>query len=358
MGIEILSYATVFDYPEVDPYDPGNRYGYNHAPSITKLKDGRLLCVWFSGPYEASVNQVILCSFSEDKGRTWNKAKVIVDSPMRSDFDPAFITGVDRTWLFYSSGRHSEFPYVRRHVEKHVGDQSWHLYHRFTDDAGKSWSEPQEVGHMIGCRSNGIRLSTGELILPVIAPSSRVRGEDPRAGVLKSNDSGETWHLAGRLKCGAGVEEPTVAELLSGELLIALRTLGGHLWTAMSGDKGESWREAVEHDIEAACASHNLFRISDGRVILVHDEDPSHRTPLTIRITEDGSSWSDPVVLAECTVPDPDSPVWDRWVTYPSTTDVDDGTLVIVWTDITEAYYDDHAEQSGIIRSSRVRITQ
>src|SRR5207249_12041161 len=31
---EVLSRAVVFNYPETDPYDPGNRYGFNHAPSV------------------------------------------------------------------------------------------------------------------------------------------------------------------------------------------------------------------------------------------------------------------------------------------------------------------------------------
>src|SRR5207237_3451305 len=57
---ELLSRAVVFNYPETDPYDPGNRYGFNHAPSVTRLANGDLLCAWFSGPYEAAVNQVIL----------------------------------------------------------------------------------------------------------------------------------------------------------------------------------------------------------------------------------------------------------------------------------------------------------
>ena len=64
-----------------------------------------------------------------------------------------------------------------------------------------------------------------------------------------------------------------------------------------------------------------------------------------------------PPTLGDIAVPDPDDPVWARWVTYPSATDAGGGTLVVVWADITEAYYEDRAEQFGMIRSSRVRIT-
>lgn len=55
----IVSSGEVFNYPNADPYDRNNDYGFNHAPSVTRLSDGRLLAAWFSGPFEASVHQVI-----------------------------------------------------------------------------------------------------------------------------------------------------------------------------------------------------------------------------------------------------------------------------------------------------------
>ena len=73
---ELRSRAVVFNYQETDPYDPGNRYGFNHAPSVTCLANGDLLCAWFSGPYEGAVNQVILAARSHDEGATWEKAFV------------------------------------------------------------------------------------------------------------------------------------------------------------------------------------------------------------------------------------------------------------------------------------------
>ena len=89
--MQVLSRSTVFEYPNTDPYDRGNRYGFSHAPSVTRLSDGRLMAAWFSGPFEASVHQVILASFSTDEGRTWSQAEVMQGTPRKSDFDPAFI---------------------------------------------------------------------------------------------------------------------------------------------------------------------------------------------------------------------------------------------------------------------------
>src|SRR5690349_13348532 len=67
--LELVSRVVVFNDPNTDPYDPANRYGFNHAPSVTKLANGDLICAWFSGPFEAAVNQSILASRSHDGGK-------------------------------------------------------------------------------------------------------------------------------------------------------------------------------------------------------------------------------------------------------------------------------------------------
>lgn len=93
----LLEQSVVFDYGNADPYDRANLCGFNHAPSVTCLSDGRLMAAWFSGPYEGSVHQVILGTTSADGGKTWAKASIVCDVPRKSDFDPAFIADGPRT---------------------------------------------------------------------------------------------------------------------------------------------------------------------------------------------------------------------------------------------------------------------
>lgn len=111
--VSVLSRSTVYEHPSGDPYDRANRFGFNHAPSVTLLADGRLLAAWFSGPFEASVDQVILGAYSSDQGKTWTPAEVRQDFPHTSDFDPAFVSNGSRTWLFFSRGRWNRYPFVR-----------------------------------------------------------------------------------------------------------------------------------------------------------------------------------------------------------------------------------------------------
>lgn len=192
-NLKILSRSTIFVHPSGDPYDLSNRYGFNHAPSVVVLPDGRLLAAWFSGPYEASVHQVILGSFSSDHGQTWTKAEVLQDFPRVSDFDPAFIADGNRTWFFYLAGRWNRYPFVRDEANQ-VGNNSFKTYCRYSDDSGRTWSAPAVVHNSATCRSNGIRLSTGELLLPITDIPCCMT-----VGVLKSSDGGKSWKRFGRI---------------------------------------------------------------------------------------------------------------------------------------------------------------
>jgi Neuraminidase (sialidase) len=349
----VISKSQVFRYPLSDPYDLKNLHGMNHAPSIAVLPDGRLLTTWFSGPFEASVHQDILASYSADDGVTWSKAEVIQDTPRTSDFDPAHIVDGQRTWFFFTAGRWNKYPSAGPRQGELVGKDSYKLYARHSDDSGKTWSEPRQVMDRpaYGCRSNGIRLSSGELLLPVYS------FEPPySSGVLKSADRGKTWKhyekVATPGKVGAG--EPTIVELRNGDVLMAVRTTDGHFWTARSRDKGDTWSEPQRSELKANTSSHNLFRLADGRIALTHGPcPPSKRTQLTLRISDDdGATWGDPLVLAEVEDVKPGEPTWDREVTYPSVAQLKDGTLVVVWAWI-ESSTD---SQWGVIQSARVRV--
>lgn len=348
--LAIESWSVVFMYPHTNPYDPTNLYGFNHAPSVATLPDGRLLCVWYSSPYEASANQVIFAALSSDEGRTWGRSSIIQDMPRMSDFDPALIVDGKRIWFFYVYGRWPRWPYMRdKEGEKNfIGRESFHLYARTSDDSGKTWSEERMIHKTARSRTNGIRLTSGELLLPVHDIL-----EEKTCGLMKSVDGGKTWNWVGSVINPAGVIEPTIAELRNGTLMMVLRTNDSHLWTSLSTDKGETWSVPEQQEMKAGATSHNLFRISDGRVALTHNEcELGLRTPLTMRVTSDGETWSEPIILAESLTPGEGNDYWGCQVTYPSVCEVSGKVLVAVWAKINIS----NTEQYGEIHSARVKV--
>lgn len=347
----LLTTSTVFQYPNRDPYDRTNLYGFNHAPSIVLMPDGRLQAAWFSGPFEAAVDQVILGAVSHDGGRTWSQPSVLASRPRESAFDPAFLREGNRVWLFYSSGRWNRYPFVGigEEAKKKVGVDSFQIYGRYTDDSGHTWSEPKLVHSLTGwgCRSNGIKLRTGEWVLPLHKFDAR------HASVLISNDRGVTWTQSGIVSTSndVGAAEPSVAETAAGELLLVLRTRDGFLWFSRSGDKGRTWATPQKTSIVAAASSSSLLSLRDGRIVLTHDESPPpKRSPLTVRSSRDGGmTWSAPLTVAIAPAAGPAA--WTVQACYPSAAEMDDGTVLIVWAAISCS----PEEQYGIVKSARVR---
>ncbi len=351
----VESRSVVFEDSRTDPYDRANYYGFNHAASVTVLGGERVMAVWFSGPFEGSVHQVILGAVSEDGGKSWAEARVINDAPRVSDFDPGFINAGDRTLLFYSNGRWADLPSPgpSKQGRPQVGVDSFHMLLMSSDDQGKSWSKPREVGSGPGwnCRSNGVKLKNGTLLIP----THHLRFPHI-SSVLLSSDNGRSWTRGPEIVTpgDVGSAEPSVAELPDGKLVMVLRTTDGNLWLVRSADHGRTWEAPERHDLPAATSSASLICASNGKLVLTHNPTkPPLRTELTMRVSDDGGrTWSAPLTVAEVK-PNVDSePKWSRQVCYPSVCELSDGTLLVVWARI--ALGAEH--QSGAIDSARVRL--
>jgi predicted neuraminidase len=352
--LEQISQSVVFQPDKTDPYDLTNLYGFNHAPSVTMLADGRLMVAWFSGPYEASVHQVILSATSDDGGKSWSKTKVLNDLPRLSDFDPAFIKDGNTTHLFFSAGRWTRYPFIGISRDKtKVGPDSFKIYSRVTENSGKTWSSVKPIDDNTGwgCRSNGIKLSTGEFILPIHS-----FGPGHTAAVLYSTDKGKNWTRSTIVKLPGKTwaVEPSVVEIDNNNLMMILRSRDGFLWMTKSKNHGKNWEDPVKTKQSAAYASHNIISTKKGDLVLTHNPStPPVRTPLTIRASNNqGATWGKPLVLSKVEVPKPDDEVFSRQVTYPSAVQLPDGNILVVWTEIEVS----PSIQSGIIQSAIVKV--
>ena len=326
--ITITDRAVVFRHTGTDPEDPANTSGYNFGPSVTLLPDGRVMAAWFSAPSEGAESQRLMQAFSSDQGRTWGGATVLQDFEGAADFDPAlFVAGKD-TFLFFSA--------IHPKLD---------VYFRRSSDSAKTWSDPVKVGQVNHTtRSNGIRLSTGELLVPL-----HLRGTK-NGGVLKSRDGGKAWERFGAVANPEGQGgEPTIAETKSGAIHMILRTKDGQLWRAISRDRGESWSAAEKTGLAStSCASH-LLGTRDGRLVLTYNPGPDPlRFPLFIRTSRDeGITWSESTLLA-----DRPEKVGGWSICYPALTELPDGILVAIWAqkkDWTGGLYSD-------IHSARVTL--
>jgi len=318
--ITITGRAIVFRHTGNDPEDPANISGYNFGPSVAVLPDGRVMAVWFSSPSEGAESQRIMQAFSSDQGRTWGGATVLQDFAGKADFDPALFVAGKETFLFFSAFN----PQID-------------IYFRRSSDSAKSWTEPVKLGQPNHTtRSNGIQLSTGELLVPL-----HLRGTKA-GGVMKSRDGGKTWKRFGAVSTPLGQGgEPTIAETKSGAIHMLLRTKDGQLWRSISRDRGESWNAAEKTGLASTSSASHLLCTRDGTLVLTYNPGPDpHRFPLHIRVSHDeGVTWSEPTLVA-----DRPENVGGWSICYPALTELPDGTLVAIWAqkkDSTDGLYSD-----------------
>jgi len=217
------------------------------------------------------------------------------------------------------------------------------IYFRRSSDSAKTWTEPVKINQPNHTtRSNGIQLSTRELLVPL-----HLRGTKG-GGVMKSCDGGKTCIRFGAVANPEGQGgEPTIAETKSGAIHMMLRTKDGLLWRSISRDKGETWSAPEKTGLTSTLSASHLLCTRDGTLVLTHNPGPTPlRFPLHIRLSHDeGKTWSEPTLLA-----DRPAKVGGWSVCYPTLTELADGTLAAIWAQIKSS----PGELHGDIHSARI----
>ncbi|HNT86313.1 MAG TPA: sialidase family protein [Candidatus Hydrogenedentes bacterium] len=299
---------------------------YEAFPDVCRLRDGRLLCVFYAGwehvslPDEARPNggRVSGC-YSSDEGRTWTSAETIYDGP-DDDRDPSVVQLPDGTILcnFFSLRKTGD--------RKWEGLGSWLVA---STDNGKTWSEPRRIAEDYYCSAPIRILSDGTLILGLY----RETGDDANGAVTLSKDMGATWSAPididnGGLRLDA---ETDIIELADGRLYAAQRTRSESMRYAISEDRGKTWSVSKPMGFPGHCP--HLHRSPEGVIVC------AHRVPNTSLhySTDECVTWSENVIIDEV------------GGAYPSMATLKDGSILIV-------YYEEGAGSS--IRARKFRATK
>lgn len=125
------------------------------------------------------------------------------------------------------------------------------LYMKYSDDDGKTWSDPILLNGMIKAEDSrvlvtgpgrGMQIKNGEykgrLIVPVY--------DTAQSGIIYSDDHGATWNYAkGPSTKKAAMSESQIVEMPDGTLHVYARSTGSKIAEAVSLDGGKTWTEAA-----------------------------------------------------------------------------------------------------------------
>jgi hypothetical protein len=250
-----------------------------------------LVLPWRQGTYEASLlaladNDVLLTfdlggilhvKTSADAGRSWAEPWPVMTTEgeaLRGFRTSPLLLASGALGLLYSG------PAVRE------GRDGPLLYVR-SDDGGRTWTTPVAVDPVFAVARNGtgMVLRDGRIVAPVfvwLSADATQASENENYSicysfVYMSDDEGRCWQKSGSelfvsRDCmrsgGYSFEEPTVAELADGRLLMYGRTEMGRPYSSVSSDRGYSWTWPEPAAVASSYAPFLLRRIPDTTDVL------------------------------------------------------------------------------------------
>ncbi len=317
---------------------------YGGWPTVARRKNGELLLVW-SGGREAHVcpfGQVHMMT-SRDQGKTWSWPRVVHDSAI-DDRDSGVLETAQGSILVTTFSSLAFEPILskaeqgnswppekltrwqaardrltREQRQAELG--TWLL--RSTDD-GRSFS--QRIDSLVNSPHGPIQLADGRLLYA----GKELWKAPHRIGVAISENDGVSWKWLATIPTREGDDSKNYHELHAveagnGHLIVQIRNHNrqNHLETLQteSTDGGKTW--SVPHAIGVWGYPSHLLKLKDGRLLMTYGH---RRQPLGNQArlsTDHGKTWSEPMLISK------DAASGD--LGYPSTVELDDGSLLTVW---------------------------
>lgn len=305
--------------PPITIYHDAARY--NTFPDVKALPDGRLLCVFRDAVMPERVTHIepdarIVGSVSDDHGRTWSAPKVIYDDPQCQN-DPSVTVLRDGrlllTFFTWEGLSEAEVDKGKSPLARRVDHGDWGVFaqlvgvHLLQGDAKTlSWHEPAKVRHLAGSpntlratSSSILETDKGTLLLPIYGRTPAHMTD--RAYVLRSDDGGRSWSdeqlIAADPEKNIAMQEPALAQMPNGDIICLMRTAkaGDHLYTVHSSDDGKTWSEPVRTPLVGHPA--DLQVLPDGKLLATFGY---RHKPFGVRacVSADGKTWNaDDVVV-------------------------------------------------------------
>jgi predicted neuraminidase len=273
----------------IGPEYPGR---YKHPAAIEQLDNGDLYIAYYGGDGEYAEGTAVYGMRKAAGTDSWSEPQVIANTPFYSDGNPVIWQAPDGlVWLFY----------VVRY-----GD-TWstsRIKGKISSDGGQTWSDSFMVALTEGMMVRGrpIVLSNGDYYLPVYHETgfdTESVGPDSTSRFLRFTPGSKTWVEMEPIRSERGNIQPAVVQLSDDVLVAYCRRGGGYgpgtegfIVRAESRDGGFTWSQGTDTEFPNPNAAIDMLKLRSGNVLLVYNNSPISRVPLTVALSTDGErSW-------------------------------------------------------------------
>ncbi|MEN6357275.1 MAG: sialidase family protein [Armatimonadota bacterium] len=293
--------------PGVNQPDPFPGYnGFVGWEAAARLKNGTWLVTFNAGYWHASprVQPIFnnpmpwtvaaptggraMIIRSNDEGLTWSKPETLVDTP--DDDRHPFIVELPSGTLICTFFAYGE----DRDDEGEVAKSSARTYTIRSFDGGLTWTQPERMDTGFNRDATDgpiIILNDGSLLLAIYGKNE---GEDEyyKLAIMRSTDEGVSWKRLSVIEADHTLEEPGIAQLPNGRLVMIARPLadicfsddGGNTWTTPSPlCKGKLGIFAC-----------NLLCLDNGVLVCTHGNYGTYGGVYAILSADGGQTWLSP----------------------------------------------------------------
>ncbi|HHW31520.1 MAG TPA: exo-alpha-sialidase [Clostridiaceae bacterium] len=341
---------------------------YAAFPNLAFLPDRRLMCAFRHAKERQKeygrvthVDPTAKCVFviSEDNGKTFlPEIHVIIDDADMSNQDPIVsvlsdgrIIATYFRWALVPAGEGAKTwgeDFFRRFGRTLFGKYdcfSDGITCSISDDCGKTWRHMPVIspeGYIKGSavRGNIVELPDGTLLLPFYGIKNF--NELSRAGLMRSDDRGESWYYFSEMafdpKCEKHFLEPMLFRTDSGRLIGLHRTQSDYLkkgvdfeqtylnlHISVSEDNGKTFGPVFEVDTLWSSNPFHALKLRSGKVLVTYGY---RRKPFGIRARLCNGELSDINEVPEIILRD-DAPNGD--LGYTHSVQLPDGTIMVAY---------------------------
>jgi len=279
-----------------------------HASTITETKSG-LIAAWFGGTDEGNKDVGIWISLHD--GVRWAAPIEVANG----------IDG-DKRYPCWNPVLHQprQGPLLLFYKVGPSPATWWGMVIR-SSDQGKTWSKPERLPKDILGPIKNKAVMIGDTLW---CPSS-TEHEGWRIHMEFTRDLGKTWTRTEALSEGHefGAIQPTVLPWSANRVQLLCRARqGGKIVECWSNDGGKTFSRLRQTMLANPNSGLDAVMLEDGRALLVYNDTPRGRTPLTVAISNDGVSWSNVLTLEN----------QPGEYSYPAVTQTRDGKVHITYT--------------------------
>lgn len=343
----------------------------SHASNLLLLRNGDVLCFWFSGSEEGQGGVGIVVSRLKKGSMTWEPTQVVDRDPKKSYQNPVPFEAPDGTiWLLHTQQSAGK------------GQADAQVLKVLSHDGGKTWTSPSILFGKLGAydRQPIVIGKNGEWLFPMYystAAGITNGAETNYSTIASSTDQGRNWKET-LVPHSEGLVQMSIVKLGASRFVAFFRSRYADFIYRSESTDGIHWSAPSPTVLPNNNASIQAAALADGAIVMAFDNtrgpkaekvpQTGPRVPLSLALSSDGGiTWKyvrDLEVPASVKVRDASKGVPainlpnSEEYSYPSVLQLPDGSILATYTYRREAIKAVRVSEEWIRQGKTVGVYQ